>query len=343
MVLKIIVEQFTVLLNLILSKSVFPSSWKLAMVTIIPKQGNISVVGNLRPISLLPITGKIMEKMINSMVMDYLESQNKLFERQGGFRKNRSTVKTAYDLVNNLLVNRNKGLTSLAVFIDIAKAFNCINHTLLINKLKTLGFPTSLVNLIESYLQDRRQVVRLNDNWSDEGYIFDGVPQGSNLGPTLFLVYVNDLMNIKFRGFLNLFADDSCISVSNKDLVKLCEDINHDLCLFSKWCVANRLTVNVKKTKAVVFWKSRVNSLPLNKIYLNGEVVELVSEYTYLGFVLDDKLSFHVHAKKLLQSSLLKVYTLSKVRRYINCDTAVSIFKAFILPKLEYGDVFSAN
>lgn len=144
---------------------------------------------------------------------------------------------------------------------------------------------------------------------SDEGYITDGILQGSNLGHTLILVYVNDLMNVNFKGFLNLFADDSCISVSNKDPVKLCADINHDLDLFSKWCVANRLTVNAKKTKAVVFWKNKNKSSLLSNIYLNGQVVELVSNYTYLGFVLDEGLTFHKHAKKLLQASSTKVYT----------------------------------
>lgn len=244
--------------------------------------------------------------------MDYLESQNKLFERQGGFRKGRSTVKTAYDLVNNILLNRNKGCTSIAVFIDIAKAFNCINHVLLLNKLNALGFPNSLVKLIDSYLLDRKQVVKLNGIMSDEGFITDGVPQGSNLGPTLFLIYINDLMNIKIRGFLNLFADDSCISVSNKGLSKICVVLNHDLKLFSEWCVANRLTVNVKKTKAVVFWKNKNSIASLDKIYLNGQVVETVTDYTYLGFTLDDKLTFYNHAKKMIQSSMSKVYTRRK-------------------------------
>lgn len=340
MVLKIIIDQFTTLLNLILSTSIFPSSWKVAITTVIPKPGNTCLVGNLRPISLLPVTGKIMEKIINFIIMDYLESQNKLFDRQGGFRKGRSTVKTAHDLVNHILINRNKGMTSAAVFIDIAKAFNCINHVLLLNKLKALGFPCSLVGLVESYLADRKQIVKLNGHFSDEDFVTDGIPQGSNLGPTLFLVYINDLMNIKFRGFLNLFAEDSCIAVSNNDTRKLCEDLNHDLKLFHKWCVRNRLTINVNKTKIVVFKKNKKSIVNLGNVYLNGQIVQPASEYVYLGFVLDENLSFHNHAKKLLQASNTKVYTLAKIRRFINCDTAVIIFKSFILPKIEYGDIF---
>lgn len=245
MVLKIIVDHFTVLLNLILRKAVFPTAWKTPIVTVIPKSGNTAQVGNLRPISLLPVTGKIMEKIINFILMDYLESHNKLFERQGGFRKGKSTVKTAHDLVNNILPNCNKGLTSITASINIAKAFNCINYILLLNKLKVLGFPPSLINLIESYLLNRKQFVKLNSSLSDEEFIADGLPQGSNLGPTLFLIYVNDLMTVNFRGFLNLFADDSCLTVSNKDLQQICIDLNHDLELFAEWCVKNRLTINV--------------------------------------------------------------------------------------------------
>lgn len=149
MVLKIIVDHFTVLLNLVLKKSVFPTAWKTAIVSIIPKSGSTSHVGNLRPISLLPVTGKIMEKIINFILMDYLESHNKLFDRQGGFRKGKSTVKTGHDLVNNILTNRNNGMASITAFIDIAKAFNCINHILLLNKVKILGFPPSLCKLID--------------------------------------------------------------------------------------------------------------------------------------------------------------------------------------------------
>lgn len=144
--------------------------------------------------------------------------------------------------------------------------------------------------MIDSYLLNRKQVVKLNGIFSDKDFITNGVPQGSNLGPTLFLVYFNDLMNIDFRGFLNLFADDLCIAVSNKDPLKICEDLNHDF-------LTNRLIVNVKKTKADVFWKNKSSVVPLDNIYLNGQVVEPVSEYTYLGFTLDDKLTFYNHAK----------------------------------------------
>lgn len=334
MVLTIIIDQFVLLLNLILSKSIFPNAWKTAITTVIPKPGNCSLVENLRPISLVPITGKIMEKIINSIIMDYLENNDKLFERQGGFRKGKSTVKTTHDLVNHLLLNKNKGMTSAAVFIDIAKAFNCLNHVLLLNKLKVLGFSPSLVDLIGSYLGMRKQVVKLNGFLSEEDLIIDGIPQGSNLGPTLFLIYMNDLMHIKFRGFLNLYADDSSIAVSSKDIHRLCTDLNYDLELFYDWCSRNRLTINVKKTKIVIFKKSRSSNVSLGNVYLNGQIIQTVPEYVYLGFVLDENLSFQNHAKKLIQASNIRVYTLAKIRRFINCETAVRIFKTFILPKI---------
>lgn len=151
--------------------------------------------------------------------MDYLESNKKLFVRQGGFRKGRSTVKTAYHLVNYVLPNRNKGYSSATAFINIAKAFNCINHAILFKKLKSLSFPDTVISLGESYLANKKQVVKLNGFVSNENFIIDGVPQGSNLGPTLFFIYMNDLMYVKFRGFLNLFAEDSCLTITGKDVV----------------------------------------------------------------------------------------------------------------------------
>lgn len=303
----------------------------------IPKTGSAKNVNNICPISLIPMPGKIMERILNSIIMDYLESNEILFERQGGFRKGRSTVKTAYDLVNYVLLNKNKGLTSATAFIDIA---NCINHVLLLKKLKSLAFPDSFILLLESYLANRKQVVKLNGFVSEAKVIIDGVPQGSNLGPTLFLVYMNDLMYVKFRGFLNLFADVSCLTVTGTNPNEIRDNLNHDLELFNAWCITNKLTVNVKKTRVVVFRKNRRNLFDLNSIYLSSETVEIVPEYTYLGFILDENLSFLSHINSLIKASTIKVYTLSKIRRYINSDTAFTIFKSFILPKLEYGDIF---
>lgn len=173
-------------------------------------------------------------------------------------------------------------MTSAAVFIDIAKASNCMNHAILLNKLKVLGFPLPFLHPVDSYLADQKQVVKSNGFYSHEAFITDGIPQCSNLGATLFLFYVIDLMNVKFRGFLNLVTDNSCIAVSNVNPLKVCEDSNHDLSLFSKWCVSNRLTINVKKTKVVVFKNSRRSTVELGEVFLDGQFVETVPEYTYL-------------------------------------------------------------
>lgn len=239
-----------------------------------------------------------------------------------------------------MLVNRNKGLTSATAFIDIAKAFNCINHTLLLKKMKSMGFPDSFLSLLESYLAERKQIVKLNGYVSEAKVVIDGVPQGSNLGPTLFLIYMNDLMYVNFRGFLNLFADDSCLTVTGGNAKDIGDSLNHDLGLFSHWCDRNKLTINASKTMVVVFRSSKKIDFKLDSIYLNNEIVQIVSEYTYLGFVLDENLTFVSHINRLINSSTVKVFTLSKIRRYINSETAVVIFKSFILPRLEYGDVF---
>lgn len=206
--------------------------------------------------------------------------------------------------------------------------------------MKNLSVPTLFIDLLDSYLANRKQVVKLNGYISEESVIVDRVPQGSNLGPTLFLVYMNDLMYVKFQGFLNLFADDSCLTVTGKSPKEISDGLNHDLKLFNDWCAKNRLTINAQKTKIVVFKESKREVYDLNPVYLGSEIVEVVQDYTYLGFVLDENLTFIGHINRLISSSIAKVYTLAKIRRYINCETAVTIFKSFILPKLEYGDIF---
>lgn len=194
--------------------------------------------------------------------------------------------------------------------------------------------------LLESYLENRKQVVKLNGYVSEAKVIVDGVPQGSNLGPRLFLIYMNDLMYVNFKGFLNLFADDSCLTVTGKNPKEISENLNHDLELFSDWCTTNKLTINAGKTKIVVFKESKREKIKLDPIMLGGDDVNIVAEYTYLGFILGENLAFTSHINGLIKASTLKVYTLSKIRRYINCSSAVTIFKSFILPKLEYGDIF---
>lgn len=246
-VLLLLKKEFTFLLNLCVRYCIFPEHWKVAITVPIPKSGNTDDVNNLRPISLIPITGKIFEKFMNDHLIYHMEGNNLFFNRQGGFRAGRSTIQTAFGLFHHVLTNRNDKKFVATIYLDLAKAFNTVDHILLIEKLKILGFTGDYVKLMTSYLNNRSQRIKLNNIFSNEMLIPDGVPQGSILGPSLFLCYINDLKHIKFHGLLHLYADDSAITIVSDNVDSLMVKIDHDLHEFSKWTEINKLTRKKQK------------------------------------------------------------------------------------------------
>lgn len=188
-----LLKEFTYVLNLALEQCRFPTSWKSATVIVIPQKGNSKLASNLHPISLLPTTGKILETFINQYLVDFMSTNDLFAKQQMGFRKDHSTMEGCFNLTKDILDAVNEGLTSMAIYIDLAKAFNTVNHTILIRKLRKLGLQDSFLKLLESYLASRTQCTIFNNHTSSSSEIVDGVPQRSILGPTLFLCYINDL------------------------------------------------------------------------------------------------------------------------------------------------------
>ena len=219
----------------ILDESIYPDIWKLANVTPIHKKEDKQLVKNYRPISLLPICGKIFEKIVFNNLYYYLNVNNLLTGNQSGFRPGDSTTNQLLYLVSEIheAFENSKCLEVRAVFLDISKAFDKVWHEGLIFKLKQNGISGKLLKFFESYLYNRKQRVMINGSYSDYANIESGVPQGSVLGPLLFLVYINDLeKNIKLN--VKFFADDTMLYSLVKDPVVTATDINHDLDIINK-------------------------------------------------------------------------------------------------------------
>ena len=257
--------------------------WKLVNVTPIFKKGDKQQsIKNYRPISLLPICGKMFEKIIFNNLYFYFNSNNLITKNQSGFRPGDSTTNQLLYLVNGIHLEFEdpKSLEFRAVFLDISKAFDKVWHQELIVKLKQNGISGNLLMLFENYLHNRKQRVVLNGSFSDYSVIDSGVPQGSVLGPLLFLIYINDLeKNIKSN--IKFFADDTMLFSIVKDPVLSADDLNHDLDIIYQWAHQRKMEFNPDPTKQAteVLFSCKKTSPSHPQLIFNGTIVKKVSEH----------------------------------------------------------------
>ena len=339
-------EKLCLLFNNCFRTAIIPSVWKNAKVTRLPKGGDSQVVSNYRPISLLPILSKLIEKIVHKNVYNHLMQWNLLEEKQGGFRPGYSTVSTCSYFTNDLYTANNNNEITIAVFIDAMKAFDTVNHQILLKKLKKYGIDGNLLRWIEGYLTDRKQCTIANNIVSSNENIVCGVPQGSVLGPLLFLIYINDISSVIRNSKISMYADDTVVYISHTNMNNAIALIQSDLTSVYTWCNSNKLTINCKKTKFCLFGmrsaikKSKTQDVQLS---LSNQILERVCSYKYLGLTLDEHLTYNKHIKEMNRLVSHKLYLLSKVRKYITTDACINIFKTMVLSLLEYCDVLYAG
>jgi hypothetical protein len=205
-------------------------------------------MNNYRPISLLSAISKIFEKLLFEQILNFLHDNNLLSPQQFGFRTGSSTVKAVTNLVEKIIDCFERKEYYSTSFLDLSKAFDCVSHDILLRKLYTYNFHPSSTRLILSYLSERSQCVRINEVLSDFSRIVYGVPQGSILGPILFLIYINDLSSYVSCADITLFADDTTVSNAEISMENLLLKKNHSISLTEEWFLANRLNLNKDKT-----------------------------------------------------------------------------------------------
>ena len=323
---------------------IYPSCLKIAKIVPIFKEGDpIDDPSDYRPISLLPVLGKIFERIISKRAQSHVDKFNIIRNTQFGFRSNRSSVDAILTLLEEVSTSlSNKKLTVQNTFLDLTKAFDTVDHSNLLIKMEQMGFREPVLNLLESYLNNRYQYIETNSFKTELKLVSFGVPQGSILGPLLFILFINDLqIATKNTGEL-LYADDTVLKfANNKDYIAFA----HRLALlevndgFDK----NKLTLNVKKTKTMRYCRStKTEERPVN-YFLNDTQIEDIECFKYLGILLDCKLNFHQHIDKVGNKILQFCGVFFQLRKFLTGQQLIFAFKSYAQPIIQYGVLFYAN
>ena len=313
------------------SKASLPSHWKRAVVVPIHKKGDTSKVSNFRPVSLCSVPCKLMERVINSSLLSFLETRNLLSKNQFGFRKNKSCSLQLLKCKNDWTNMIDKGNSVDVVYIDFCKAFDTVSHQKLIMKLSKYGIHADILLWIKDFLSERTQNVKIGNSLSSTMKVTSGVPQGSVLGPTLFLVYINDLLDINIHSSVCLFADDVKVynDSSKSNLLSL------DLKLISDWAKKWQLQISFEKSSVLYLGKS--NPLNVYRIYENN--LPANDEVKDLGVTMHKTLSSSVHCNIIVKKA--RLFSNLIVRSFFSRNTAIMIkaFLIYVRPILEYATV----
>ena len=326
--------------SLSFSQGVVPSEMKLAKVAPIFKCDAKDEFSNYRPISLLSNFSKILEKLMLNRLSEFLDKYNFLCNQQYGFRKKHSTELAVVELANDIAEAIDAKQTTIWIFIDLSKAFDTLNHTILLKKLEHCGVRGIPLIWFTSYLENRMQYVIYNNSISKKCNIVTGVPQGSILGPLLFLIYINDICNASRLLKFILHADDTNIFFSSSSLSELCRTINEEMVRVVQWFRANRLSVNLKKTGYIVFGTpGKIKKLTDCSIYLDGVEIERKFESKFLGIIIDDKLTWKSHIKYIGNKIAKNVGLIGRFRNRFDAYALNTLYNTMVLPYLNYCNV----
>ena len=332
-------EPLTIIINKSLKEGIVPAEMKVAKVVPLFKKGKKTDISNYRPISLLNVISKVLERVVDNQVRTFLEENKLIYGHKYGFRKGRNTIQTVLNFVKEIEESKFKKEYSAAVFCDLKKAFDTVNHQILLKKLEHYGVKGTENKWFQDYLSNRYQIVEIDNIQSELLKISCGVPQGSVLSPLLFLLFINDLPeNLGLRVFL--FADDTTLLATEKSEKKLMTKLNKELEGVCAWFSANKLTFHPDKTNFIKFYGT---SGPNFELKIGNKKLEKIGEsepnscVNFLGVKIDEKLSWKYHKETTFKKLSKNIMVLNKVKNELPKKTKLLIYNTLIKPHAEYG------
>ena len=343
----IISHPLEIIFNKSITTGIVPSQLKHAHVLPIFKGNGSHDLNNFRPISLLNCTSKILEKIIHKRLYTFIENRNLFSPLQFGFRKQKSTKDAIIAFLSRLITNLDKNEYCLGVFVDLSKAFDTIDHDILLKKLDKFGV-RGIANIwFKNYLTARQQSVRINKDNSNEFIssesqtITHGIPQGSILGPVLFILYIADICTVT-NGSAISFADDTTILIHNKSFEDLYISAYNDVINLIDYFNANKLSINLTKTKYILFKPNIRNQQRLNQIpnlIVNGIQIDKVESIKFLGVLIDQNLSWKLQINNILNKLNHSFYVLNSSKRKLPLTIMKLLYNAHVMSHISYGNL----
>lgn len=335
-----IVPFITHIINCCLLENIFPSQWKISLVRPIPKVTNPQDFKDLRPISILPLLSKILERCMESQLRRYIDENNILPVKQSGFRSSHSCATALLDVSDDIFSAMDCGLVTVLVLLDFSKAFDTISHEMLLSICSYVGLSSDACALLQSYLSDRFQMVTLDSHISNALPVSCGVPQGSILGPLLFSIYTSQLVNCISSCKFHMYADDTQLYLSFKpeDVISSCNAINNDLESIFQTSQKYSLLLNPEKSQAIVFGNISDDVIQNIKIHISGITIPHKSCVKNLGLYMDNKLRFNEHVTECVRKAYAKLKLLYHNRTALSHNLKKTLCNSLVLSSFNHCD-----
>lgn len=333
-------QTLTNIYNGIIVNGNIPKSLKLAKVIPLHKSGDKTVLNNYRGISVLPVMSKPLEKIMFIQIWEHLKKHNLLNDNQFGFVPHSSTCSATLEVLNIIQNSISKKSYTAIIAIDLQKAFDCINHELALRKMKDKHFSNESINVMNSYLSNRYQFVKMGQLSSSHRLVKRGVPQGSILGPLIFIIYVDDIFNIGLKGILILYADDAILIYSEETLALLFESMQHDIFKLKEFFTKHCMKMNLQKTKYMVFKTIVPNHY---KLTIDSQIIEEVYNLKYLGLYLEKNLKWNLQVNHIKSKIIPYIAAMYRQRLILPKATLFKIYFAHVHAHLVYLNSIWSN